>query len=225
MGFFDSISKVVKNAKKFEGVFDDVKKAKDLGDVFDSVKDAVNKSSDKKEEKNSVDSKKDAVNKDAIKLANSKHWVETTEYCDDDKEYQVKFMIDDTFKEADSHAAELVMLNTYSPNSEYGEEGKRPYVGILMDDFVYESVEEFKNSKTVKGAIELSPLNGKFFFKAKKEYYGDMMYFYGLDRCDGMWENNGLCLVYQKSYVGTPDEEQLIKMFDELAESYVEIKK
>ena len=99
MGFFDSISKVVKNAKKFEG-------------VFDSVKDAVNKSSDKKEEKNSVDSKKESANIDAIKLANSKHWVETIEYGEDDKEYQVKFMIDDTFKEADSHAAELVMLNT-----------------------------------------------------------------------------------------------------------------
>jgi hypothetical protein len=80
--------------------------------------------------------------------------------------------------------------------------------------------------KNMLGEFEYGyDLNGKFFFKAKKEYYGDMMYFYGFDRCDGFWENNGLCLVYPKSYVGTSDEEELIKMFDELVESYVEIRK
>ena len=212
MGFFDSISKVVKNAKKFE-------------DVFDNVKDAVNKNADKKEaEKKDVDDKKQTEAIIELKLANTKHWAVESDYPDDD-EYELKFLIDDSFKEANSHAGEVIMLNTYSPDRDYGEEGVRPYVAIQMDNFVYNAVEEFKASKTVKGAIELTPLEGKFYFKAKKAYCDDMMYFYGLDRCNGYWENQGLCLVYPKSYVGTAAEEQLIKMFDELAESYTEIKK
>lgn len=217
MGFFDSISKVVKNAKKFE-------------DVFDNVKDAVNKNADKKEgekkevEKKVVDEKKQAEAVAELKLANTKHWATCDDYPDDD-EYELKYLIDDSFKEADSHVGEVMMLNTYSPDNEYGEEGEKPYVAIQMDNFVYNAVEEFKASKTVKGAIELTPLEGKFYFKAKKAYCDDMMYFYGLDRCNGYWENQGLCLVYPKSYVGTAAEEQLIKMFDELAESYTEIKK
>ena len=43
-----------------------------------------------------------------------------------------------------------------------------------------------------------------------------------LDRLDGFWENNGICLVYPKSYVGTKDEKKLMQVLDEVAESYKE---
>ena len=56
------------------------------------------------------------------------------------------------------------------------------------------------------------------------EYFEDMVYFYGVDRCDGYWENNGLCMVYQKEYVGTENERTLMRILDEAAESYCEIR-
>lgn len=48
------------------------------------------------------------------------------------------------------------------------------------------------------------------------------MYFYGLDRCDGAWENSGLCMVYPKAYVGTEDEAKLMQILDAAAASYRE---
>ena len=50
------------------------------------------------------------------------------------------------------------------------------------------------------------------------------MYFYGMDRCQGFWENNGLCIVYPKSYVGTENEKKMMAVLDEVAESYCEKK-
>ena len=193
MGFFDQIANILGAAHKVETVVENV---------------AEHKKKDEEQEN--------------ITLYQTSHLVEGTEYGDDDSEYIVSFMINDAFREAESHACEVTMLNTYSPNEEYGEEGKIPYIAIQSDDSVYEPMMEFKEKGTFKGAISLTPLGGKFYFKAKKEYYGDIMYFYGLDRCDGFWENNGLCLVYPKSYVGTPNEYDLMKVLDQVAESYEE---
>ena len=50
------------------------------------------------------------------------------------------------------------------------------------------------------------------------------MYFYGLDRCDGFWENNGLCMVYPQKYAGTDDEKRLMGVLDEVAATYKEEK-
>lgn len=161
---------------------------------------------------------------ESIVLTGNAHVVEEIEYGDDDSKYKITFSIDDAFKEAKSHAMEVSMLNTYSPDEEYGEEGKTPYVAIQSDDDVYCPVDEYKENGTFEGAIELTPLDGIFYFKAKKEYYGDMMYFYGFDRCDGFWENNGLCLVYPMAYVGTESEAKLMGVLDEVAASYSEEK-
>ena len=54
------------------------------------------------------------------------------------------------------------------------------------------------------------------------EYYNDVMYLYGLDRCGGYWENSGLCIIYPKEYVGTENEIKLMEVLDEAAESYSE---
>ncbi len=163
-----------------------------------------------------------AQGNDAIVLQPSSHPVEEVEYGDNNREYRISFAINDAFEEGKSHAAEVGMLNTYASNDEYGREGDLPYVAVQMDDEVYSAVEAFKANGTFEGALELTPLSGKFYFKAKMEYYGDMMYFYGLDRCDGYWENNGLCMVYPKSYVGTESETKLMRVLDEVAESYKE---
>ena len=136
--------------------------------------------------------------------------------------YRISFKVNDAFKEAKSHAGEVEMLNTYAPESEYGEEGSYPYLAIQLDDTVYMAVEEFKEKGTFTGAMEITPLSGKFYFKAKVEYYGYIMYFYGLDRCEGSWENNGLCMVYPKEYAGTENEIRLMQILDEAAESYHE---
>lgn len=166
----------------------------------------------------------------SIVLAPSSHMVEDEIYGDETAEgeytvYRMSFQINDSFKEAESHAGEIEMLNTYAPGSEYGEEGSYPYLAVQIDDPVYMAVEEFKETGTFTGAMEITPLSGKFYFKAKMEYYGNIMYFYGMDRCDGYWENNGLCMVYPKAYMGTENEQKLIQVLDEAAESYCEEKK
>ena len=136
--------------------------------------------------------------------------------------YHISFQVNDSFREAESHAGEVEMLHTYAPGAEYGEEGTCPYLAIQIDDSVYMAVEEFKEKGSITGALEMTPLTGKFYFKAKIDYYGDMMYFYGLDRCDGYWENSGLCMVYPKAYAGTENERKLMQILDEAAESYRE---
>lgn len=159
-----------------------------------------------------------------IVLLPSSHVVEETEFGEDESEYCITFKVNDAFKETKSHAAEVTMLNTYALNDEYGNEGKIPYIAIIMDDEIYCGMEEFKENGIFSDAIEITPLDGKFYFKAKKEYYGDMMYFYGFDRCEGFWENSALCIVYPISYVGTQNEKTLINVLDEAARSYHEEK-
>ncbi len=164
-----------------------------------------------------------AVGEDIV-LASSSHIVEDDVYGNGDSVYHVSFQLNDTFKEAKSHAGEIELLNTYAPADEYGQEGTYPYLAIQLDDAVYHAVAEFKKSGTFTGALDITPLEGKFYFKAKMNYYQHMMYFYGLDRCDGFWENNGLCIVYPKSYAGTENEIMLMQVLDKAAESYQEKK-
>lgn len=164
-----------------------------------------------------------AVGEDIV-LASSSHIVEDDVYGNGDSVYHVCFQLNDTFKEAKSHAGEIELLNTYAPADEYGQEGTYPYLAIQLDDAVYHAVAEFKKSGTFTGALDITPLEGKFYFKAKMNYYQHMMYFYGLDRCDGFWENNGLCIVYPKSYAGTENEIRLMQVLDKAAESYQEKK-
>lgn len=165
-----------------------------------------------------------AKEKDII-LSSSFHIAENEISGEDDGKYRISFRVNDAFKEVKSHAFEVEMLHTYAPADEYGREGGLPYLAMLMDDKVYYAVEEFKETGTFSGAMELTPLSGRFYFKAKMEYYGDIMYFYGLDRCDGFWENNGLCMVYQKAYLGTEQEKKLMQVLDEAAGSYQEERK
>lgn len=157
-----------------------------------------------------------------IVLASSSHTVEDVFYGDGDSTYWVSFKVNDAFKETKSHAGEVDVLNTYAPEDEYGQEGNFPYLAIQSDDAVYSAVEEFKANGTVTGALDMTKLSGKFYFKAKINYYGYIMYFYGMDCCDGYWENSGLCMVYPKEYAGTENEMKLMKVLDEAAESYCE---
>ncbi|MGN0494947.1 MAG: hypothetical protein ACI4GW_01845 [Lachnospiraceae bacterium] len=184
-----------------------------IGDIIKIADKAVNNVEDKVE------------TTENIVIASSYHTVKDDFYGDGDSKYIISFQLNDSFKEAQSHAGEVEMLNTYAPFDEYGEEGTYPYVAMQLDDKVYDAVSEFKEKGTFTGGIEIIPLTNHFYFKAKMEYYGYMMYFYGLDRCDGSWENNGLCIVYPKKYVGTENERVLMNVLDEAAESYSEERK
>lgn len=155
-----------------------------------------------------------------IVLAPSSHIVEDEFYGEDDVLYRISFQVNDSFKEAKSHAGEVEMLSTYAPGDAYGREGVCPCLAMLDD--VYEAVKEFKETGTFTGAMDLTILSEKFYFKAKTEYYRHTMYFYGLDRCGGTWENCGLCIVYPREYVGTENEKRLMQVLDEAAESYRE---
>lgn len=133
------------------------------------------------------------------------------------------YEVDKSFKPAKSHAGEVELLATYAPYDEYGSEGSIPYIAVQEDDDVYCAVEEFKERGTFEGAVEIVPLSGRFLFKAKKEYYNYMMYFYGFEQEDGYWSQAGLCLVYSKEYIATDDEKKLMRILDEAAESFRKI--
>lgn len=208
MGWFSNITKIVKTIDK----------------VSDGIREMQEKSANAGAQQKATTSQSVKTEEELI-ISSTSHTVEELDYGDNDSEYKVTYTINDSFKSAMSHAAEISMLNTYAPNAEYGDEGSYPYVAVHLDDSVFGSVKEYKDTGTFKGAQELTPLSGKFYFKAKKECYNNMMYFYGLDRCDGFWENNGLCVVYPKSYVGTENEVKLMKVLDEVAASYTEERK
>ena len=207
MGFLDNIGKVIKMAGQI------------------ASENSGPKSMDKAPESQPSQEKIVKEIAEDIVLASSSRTAEEDDYGDDDSEYLISFKINDAFKEAQSHAAEVLMLHTYAPAKEYGEEGAFPCLAIMLDDAVYNAVNEFKEKGTISGAIEITPLSGKFYFKAKMEYHKNMMYFYGMDRLDGFWQNNGLCIIYQKEYVGTENERKLMAVLDEAAESYSEERK
>lgn len=207
MGWFDNITKIVKAIDK----------------VSDGIREIQGKNTDANES-SKVTTGQSVQQEEEIVLSPATRVVMEQEFAFEDSEYNVSFTINDSFKSAASHAAEVTLLNTYAPGAEYGEEGAELYVACMQDGTVYENVEEYKQTGTFKGAQDLTPLSGKFYFKAKKVYFDKMMYFYGLDRCDGFWKNSGLCVVYPKSYVGTENERKLIQVLDEVAASYTEEK-
>lgn len=198
MGLFDNIAKIVKQVEN---------------SIERNAESAGNISPDEISE--------NPGNIEEIIPAPSSRTVEDLAYGDD-REYRISFRVNDAFKEAKSHAGEVEMLYTYAPEDEYGREGTFPYMAIQFDDDVYNPVEEFKETGTFTGALEITPLSGRFYFKAKMEYYEYIMYFYGMDRCDGFWQNNGLCMVYPKAYSGTENEKKLMNILDEAADSYNE---
>lgn len=208
MGFGDMLSKIFKTVENSAQV------GKSIEKLFEQTNNKSNNSN------NQPTANKTAV--PSIICSDSSRVVEDTFYGDEDKKYSVSFTLNDSFKEAQSHAGEVEMLYTYAPNSEYGDEGASTYIAFLMDECIYQAVDEFKKSGKITKALEITPLNGKFFFKAKMNYYNSIVYFYGLDRCDGFWNNNGLCLVYPKEYLNTENEAKLQRVLDEVAQTYNE---
>ena len=131
--------------------------------------------------------------------------------------------VDKSFKPAKSHTGEVELLCTYEPDNEYGCEGNIPYIAVQEDDSVFLAVDEFKDKGTIDNVMELTPLNGSFLFKAKMEYYGDIMYFYAFIQETGYWPQAGLCVVYPEKYAGTEDEYSLMKVLDAAANSFRQI--
>ena len=155
-----------------------------------------------------------------IKLASVSHMIE-----DDFSEYAAFYRVNAAFKPAKSHAGEVELLSTYAPDGEDGREGSIPYIAVQEDDAVFCAIEEFQENGTFEGAMEIEALSGKYLFRAKQQYYGDMMYFYGFVCEDGYWQQAGLCLVYPKEYAGTEDEKKLMEVLDEVAESFQQERK
>ena len=159
-----------------------------------------------------------------IELSGTSHLVEHVFKGADDSKYRMYFQIDDNFCKFKSHTWSEFLLHLYAPG--YGIDAKRmakettfPRFSMLpCDDEVSKAIREFLSKGKFKGAIELVPISGTFLFKAKKEYHGNMMYFYA----GGVVKNIGLCMTYPMSYVGTDNEKKLISVLDAIADSYKE---
>ena len=71
-----------------------------------------------------------------------------------------------------------------------------------------------------KKTKEEPKLEGKFLFKAKMDYFKELMYFYAFERDEDVFNQAGLCVVYPKSMQGTEDEKELMQLLDRVAESF-----
>lgn len=155
--------------------------------------------------------KKEIKNIQQIVLANESHRIEENGYYYD---------VDKSFRAAKSHAGEVDLLSTYAPGREYGAEGDLPYIARQVDDDVYCPIDEFLESGTVADAAEITPLEGKWLFKAKKACSYGMMYFYAFSSKDEELGHSALCMVYPAEYVGTENEAKLMSVLDAAAESF-----
>ena len=162
------------------------------------------------------------MHNEEIIIKNASHTVTEEETGSNESLYRLSYRVNDAFREAKSHAAEVMMLCTYAPDEEYGSEDGMPYIAVQCDDPVYCAAEQYKETGSFEGALDIVPLSGRFLFRARMRYYEYMMYFYAFDRCGGYWENNGLCLVYPEEYAGTENEQRLMQVLDAAAASYRE---
>jgi len=153
----------------------------------------------------------------AIRLSSTSHTV-----SDSFLEYRVSYRVNDAFRPAKSHAGEVELLSVYAPGEETGREGMLPYIAVQEDDAVFCAIEDFRERGTFDGAVELEALSGQYLFRARREYFGRLMYFYALASGQGYWEQAALCLVYPKEYAGTEDEKALMGVLDEAAESFTQ---
>lgn len=199
MGFFSSLNKVMNAANQ----------------IMDMVDDLSN---------NTSQPSGNNTNVPALNLASGNHEVVSTDYaCDKDGKdvaYRVSIRINDAFINDNSGAGEVNMYCPYAPNGEDSQDIL--YFAIINDQTIYSAVEEFKNTGRISRAYESMPLNGKCFCKAKMNYGDNIVYLYGIDRCGGYWENSALCMVYKKEFFGTETEKTIMKMMDEIVESYEE---
>lgn len=142
-------------------------------------------------------------------------------YYDDDTEVKVTYEIPSDFEEFDSHAEpEMCYLYKFD-DSDYSDiDLNKPHIGITPE--FYDSVESFVNSGTVNGAISCEPVQtGKFLFKSKLNYRGEVVAFYGFKR--GASEDNmALAMFYNQDVVGTALEAKLMSILDHAAQTYTE---
>ena len=161
-----------------------------------------------------------------IEISGASHPVEKCFKDLDGNMYRRTFQIDNSFCEFKSTEWAEMLLHLYAPGYDTKEkrmahENSFPRFAMLpCDEEVGKAIREFSSKRKIKGGIELVPLTGIFLFKAKKEYHGNMMFFYA----GGIVENVGLCMTYPLSYVGTENEKKLMNILDTAAESYREEK-
>ncbi|MGN1404302.1 MAG: hypothetical protein ACI4XB_08275 [Ruminococcus sp.] len=147
----------------------------------------------------------------------------TCAYRDDDK-YVVTFQLSGDFVEFNSHC-ELDPSYQYEPdcNEEYTEYLEHhPEIFFGAPDTVYDTIEAYRlNGTAGKDFTRLE--NGTFLFKARTEYFGDVLWMYAFSEQSAM-EGDAVCLQYHPDIVGTPLEQKLIAALDEAAMTYTESK-
>ena len=212
MSFFSSLKDIVDIVSKGAEIKDDI------ADTINKGKQAIGKETEDKEAKSK------------IALSSVTHHLQWTNIGEDDSEYRIEYNVDSAFKEYDTHAAEATMSCLYSPDKDPytisdSELAMSPYIAVFSDDCVYCRTDEYKKTGSIKDAMEFATVNdSRFLFKAKVQNGNEVIYFYGFDSCDGYWANQGLGIAYHKSFLGTEDEKKLMRVLDDVAASYSEVR-
>lgn len=219
MGLFDSLKKVINNADNLKSQLDNVKNKIDSASR-QNVQNTV-RPFQKTAPASSVIKTPACVIQSGHKSAKPSVLREHT-FFDGDSEIKMTFKLSGDFIEFNSHADPEATYR-YEPDSsadftEYNENS--PYFMLNFENVVYNTVKAYKKNGTA-GTEFRKIENGKMLFRAKIDYFDQVMVMYGFDRGNS-WENNGLCVVYNHDAEGTPLEAKLIAALDEAAMTYTE---
>ena len=145
----------------------------------------------------------------------------------DGKEVQIKysFSISGDFIETEIAAMEVHNSFLYFPLSDDKVDyEKMPYLIIVnaAENFIYNAIEAYKNNKTIPEALTFEAIDsGKVYYKAKINYFGQILYMYALDR-GFLWKNSYIGVVYNTDVLDTLLEKKLIAAVDQVAATYKE---
>ncbi len=181
-------------------------------ELFDKLKNAFSKT-----EKSENTAETFQTNKAVTELlfADTFQEVEEEIYGLNDRNYMMKWKMNDSFKWTKSHS-EIHPLYTYNPNGEYGIEGETPCLCIDSEDCFYDAIDAYVTEGSTEELTDFEKLSGSYLFKAKIPYYDDdVAYFYAID--SEIFDKAGFCMIYPKEYVGTVTEKKLMSIMDEAA--------
>ena len=140
------------------------------------------------------------------------------QYLCEKEMFQMSYTVSDQFLPRISNSSELEMISFLISNEQTKDIGSFPYIAIIESELIQLYVDDFL-SKTKNDSI-FKVTNNKFLFKAKVQYYNDIIYFYAFERKDSFKGYAGFSLVYPNTILGTEYENILIEEFDNVSETF-----
>lgn len=181
----------------------------------------INTENNNTTENTNVEEKK--IENESVAEALPSREVEAEEYGTPKRKISFSLSQDFIYQDADM---DFPISFLYKPGGEdwkdYGFNANNINLYLSENIEIGSIVEEYKEKGTISDSWNLTPLNGKYLFKANKKFYNKVIYIYGFDRDFDNGKNNALIVEYPVDKKGTALESKLMKELDEVANTYTE---